>query len=176
MSRVDNAKILLGSLFSSSLNVLITILLSGKIFYFMKHQKTCRWMTFSVTPQFLEIECVKYFSKVFGVAINPTDRGVIHAVVTETDTLDLGLHFMLRETLKSSLDFAKADVADGHDNQINEDDKIRNAGKHFYSELLSVCFPQYILMTQNTQFLITHELAPVEMEGIRGFVTGCRTG
>ena len=66
--------------------------------------------------------------------------GIIYAVVTETDTLALGLHFMLRETLKSGLDFAKADVADGQDNQTNEDDKIRNAGKHFYFELLNVCF------------------------------------
>ena len=31
-------------------------------------------------------------------------------------------------------------------------------------------------MTQNTQFLVTPELTPAEMEGIRGFVAVCRTG
>jgi hypothetical protein len=82
---------------------------------------------------------VSKFSKVFVVRVNPDDMLVmdperIHAVVTEEDTIALGVHFLLPETLQRSICSAKR-VSRKYKYLTNDK---RKDGRAFYSRLLKV--------------------------------------
>jgi hypothetical protein len=82
--------------------------------------------------------CISELTNVISVPIGPGDvfgmcPGTIHGAVTEEDSIVVGMHFLLRETLDLSLRLAKEDIE--HLNLTNEPDA---EGRNLYLQLLKV--------------------------------------